>query len=153
MSKKNRQAKSSVTRPRLPLWLWGAIAAVVVVIVIGAILLISRKPEAEKSPSDINITQAYEKYQQGVFILDVRTQAEWDSVHIPNTTLIPLDQLSTRLKEVPSGKEIVVVCRSGNRSKQGRNILVQAGYEQVSSMSGGVNAWQAAGYPVERTLP
>jgi rhodanese-related sulfurtransferase len=152
MPKNQRHAKPTSARKRLSSWLWAALA-VVAVLATGAILLINRKPAAEKSPSEISTAQAYEKYQKGVFLLDVRTQAEWDSVRIPNTTLIPLDQLAARLNEVPTGQEIVVVCRSGNRSLQGRNILAQAGYAQISSMSGGVNAWRAAGYPVEGNSP
>jgi rhodanese-related sulfurtransferase len=81
--------------------------------------------------------------------LDVRTQEEWNEFHAPNTTLIPLDQLASRLNEVPTDREIVVVCRSGNRSQQGRDILLNAGFEQVTSMTGGLNEWQASGYPVE----
>ena len=65
-----------------------------------------------------------------------------------NTTLIPLDQLASRVNEVPRDQEIVVVCRSGNRSQQGRDILLQAGFEQVTSMQGGLNEWRATGYPV-----
>jgi len=67
---------------------------------------------------DVNVDKAYEMYQQsGVFVVDVRTQAEWDEYHAPNATLIPLDQLQSRLSEVPKDKEILVVCRSGNRSQ------------------------------------
>ena len=152
MSKKHRPLKPSSTRKRFPSWLWVALA-VVAVLAIVAILLIGRKPAAEKSLNEISISQAYEKYQKGVFFLDVRTQAEWDSYHIPNTTLIPLDQLGARMSEVPQDREIVVVCRSGNRSKTGRDLLRQADYDQVTSMTGGVNAWQAAGYPVEGNNP
>ena len=152
MSKTHRPPKPFSTRKWFPSWLW-AVLAVIAVLAIGAILLISRKPAAEKSTYEINISQAYEKYQKSVFFLDVRTQAEWDSFHIPNTTLIPLDQLAARVNEVPQGREVVVVCRSGNRSKTGRDLLRQAGYDQVTSMSGGVNAWRAAGYPVEGSSP
>jgi len=42
-----------------------------------------------------------------------------------------------------------VVCRSGNRSQQGRDILLAAGFMQVTSMDGGMNAWQTSGYPIE----
>ena len=52
--------------------------------------------------------------------------------------------------EVPRDREIVVVCRSGNRSQQGRDILLNAGYTQVTSMQGGLNEWRASGYPVEQ---
>ena len=69
--------------------------------------------------------------------------------HAPNTTLIPLDQLPDRLNEVPKDQAIVVVCRSGNRSADGRDILKDAGYSQVTSVDGGLTAWRTAGYPIE----
>jgi rhodanese-related sulfurtransferase len=101
-------------------------------------------------PAEISVAQAYEQYgKPSVFFLDVREQDEWDAVHIPNTTLIPLGQLTDRISEIPADQQIVVVCRSGNRSRQGRDILKQAGLQNVTSMNGGVNGWQAAGYPVE----
>ncbi|MEO8357845.1 MAG: rhodanese-like domain-containing protein [Chloroflexota bacterium] len=100
-------------------------------------------------PSEISVGDAYTKYESGVFVLDVRTQEEWNEFHAPNTTLIPLDQLPARLSEIPTDKEIVVVCRSGNRSQQARDILLNAGFEQVSSMAGGLNEWRASGYPIE----
>jgi rhodanese-related sulfurtransferase len=100
-------------------------------------------------PAEISIDEAHQKYQEGVFLLDVRTQEEWDDFHAPNTTLIPLDELESRLDELPQDEEIVVVCRSGNRSQVGRDILLNNGFEQATSMSGGLNAWTAAGYPIE----
>ena len=116
--------------------------------VLGVIFLGKPAKETSSLPPTISVDQAHDLYSQGVFILDVRTQEEWDDYHIPNTTLIPLDELPDRLDEVPTDQEIVVVCRSGNRSQQGRDILEQAGYDQVTSMSGGLNAWQTKGYPV-----
>ena len=100
-------------------------------------------------PDEISVDEAHQKYQDGVFLLDVRTQEEWDEYHAPDTTLIPLDELESRLDELPQNEEIVVVCRSGNRSQAGRDILRNNGFEQATSMSGGLNAWRAAGYPIE----
>ena len=97
---------------------------------------------------DISVDKAYEMYKSGTFLLDVRTQEEWDEYHVPNATLIPLDQLPNRLSEVPKDKEIVVICRSGNRSQEGRDILRQAGYD-ATSVTGGVKEWYAKGYPIE----
>jgi rhodanese-related sulfurtransferase len=80
-------------------------------------------------------------------LLDVRTNDEWvNDGHIPDTTLVPLDELSNRLGELSKDQEIVVVCRSGNRSQQGRDILLQAGFTNVTSMAGGIKEWKAAGY-------
>jgi len=140
------------TRKNQPLPWWAiAVGLVLVVVVIwGAIQLWPNLAvDTASLPTEITVQQAYAKYQAGTFLLDVRTQAEWDEYHAPNTTLIPLDQLVNRLNELPKDQEIVVVCRSGNRSQQGRDTLLQAGFEQVTSMSGGLNAWRAAGYPIE----
>lgn len=62
--------------------------------------------------------------------------------------MIPLGQLLQRSAELPTDQTIVVVCRSGNRSAQGRDILETAGFKAVTSMNGGMNDWQARGYPV-----
>ena len=97
---------------------------------------------------DISVDKAYEMYKGGTFLLDVRTQEEWDEYHVPNATLIPLDQLPNRLSEVPKDKEIVVICRSGNRSQEGRDILLSAGYT-ATSVTGGVKEWYAKGYDIE----
>ena len=122
-----------------------------VVVVVGmGILLFSPKlsPSVEISPA-----QAYAKYQQGAFILDVRSQTEWNQFHIKGSTLIPLDQLPSRLNEVSKDKDVVVVCLTGHRSQTGTTILQQAGYKNVFCLSGGLTAWKAAGYPLEGAAP
>jgi rhodanese-related sulfurtransferase len=98
---------------------------------------------------EISVDEAYQMYQQdGVYFLDVRTLEEWNEYHAPDTTLIPLDQLAARVNEVPKDQQIVVVCRSGNRSQSGRDILLQAGFTNVTSMAGGLSTWRDKGYPV-----
>lgn len=98
---------------------------------------------------EISVDEAYQMYQQdGVYFLDVRTVEEWTEYHAPDTTLIPLDQLAARLNEVPKDQKIVVVCRSGNRSQSGRDILLQAGFTEVTSMAGGLSTWRDKGYPI-----
>lgn len=98
-------------------------------------------------PPEISVQQAAAMGEQGAFILDVREPYEWEAVHIPDATLIPLGTLAQRVAEVPKDREIVVVCRSGNRSQQGRDILLRAGFTRVTSMAGGMNQWRAAGFP------
>jgi rhodanese-related sulfurtransferase len=110
---------------------------------------------AQANPSSVEITpaQAYAKYQQGVLFLDVRTQDEWNQFHLAKSTLIPLDQLQNRLSELPKDQDIVVICLSGHRSQSGVAILQQAGFTRVSYVSGGLQAWTTAGYPVQGTAP
>jgi rhodanese-related sulfurtransferase len=143
----------SVTR-RKGSWPWtGLLLAVLAICGVGiAACGASPAQQAETLatvPDEISVDEAYQRYQDGVFLLDVRTQEEWDEFHAPNTTLIPLDQLEARLDELPQDEEIVIVCRSGNRSQVGRDILRNNGFERSTSVSGGLRAWRAAGYPVE----
>jgi len=137
-------------------WTQIAIAVIAIIIIAGAAwaLLGDNNPVTtavteDALPLNISVDQAYEMYQAGDYLLDVRTQAEWDEFHIPGTTLIPLDELESRVDEVPRDQNVVVVCRSGTRSLTGRDILLQAGFAMVTSMDGGVTEWQASGYPIE----
>lgn len=125
--------------------------AVLVIGVIAAAALLLAQPDAPAGaktlPAEISPAEALAMRDAGAFILDVRQPEEWSQVHIPGATLIPLGELKSRLAEVPADQEVVVVCRSGNRSADGRDILKDAGYTQVTSMAGGMNQWAAAGYP------
>lgn len=98
-------------------------------------------------PPTVSIQEAAAQRDAGAFILDVREPSEWNEFHIPGSTLIPLGQLQTRVNEVPKDKPVVVVCRSGNRSQTGRDILKQAGFTNVTSMNGGLTQWKAQGLP------
>jgi len=143
--KKTTQKKSLVKRKsqrRLRAWMgWVAVAFIVLfAVVIYAF---------NQTPVEIGVDKAYQEYQAGTFFLDVRTQDEWNEYHIPGTTLIPLDELSIRVNELPKDQSIIVVCRSGNRSQEGRDILLEAGFDDVVSMAGGVSTWRSLGYPIE----
>jgi rhodanese-related sulfurtransferase len=80
----------------------------------------------------------------------VRQTSEWNEYHIPDSTLIPLDQPAGRQNEVPRDREVVVVCRSGNRSGKVREILMKAGFTKVTNMQGGLLQWRADGFPTTR---
>ena len=129
-------------------WLWVGIAGIVILLVAVGFLILP-KGSTGALPAEITPEQAFQKYQQGAFFLDVRTLDDWKQVHIAKSTLIPLDELSARLGELPGDTDIVVVCLSGRRSKEGLSILQNAGFKRVTSLSGGLQAWSVAGYPVE----
>jgi len=125
---------------------WGMLA--LLVLGASAIWFVSQGSTGTDSyPLEVSINDALAKRDAGAFILDVRQPEEWNEFHVPDSTLIPLDELASRVNELPKDQEIVIVCRSGNRSKQGRDILLDAGFTQVTSMAGGLNEWKAAGYP------
>jgi phage shock protein E len=143
---KNSKRKAS-SKKIFPVWGW-VLLALLLIVIIGAVVLQTGKPADVSLPPEITVAQASQKRDQGAFILDVREPDEWTQVHIPGATLIPLGSLSTRLNEVPKDREVVVVCRSGNRSKQGRDILLNAGFTRATSMEGGVNQWQVQGLAI-----
>lgn len=151
MSKKNKRRNNLSTRSGLSAYLRRPAVQVGMLAIVALIVYLiasSGGSESRALAREISVDEAFQKYEAGTFVLDVRTQEEWDEYHAPNTTLIPLDELPARLSELPKDQEIVVVCRSGNRSQQGRDILLQAGYN-ATSMAGGLKEWYARGYPVE----
>jgi rhodanese-related sulfurtransferase len=92
--------------------------------------------------------QARLKASPAPLLLDVRQPEEYRQGHIAGARLIPLGELSQRLKELPKGREIVCVCRSGNRSHSAAKQLIQAGYT-AHNLRGGMLAWSDAGLPVK----
>lgn len=100
-------------------------------------------------PAEVSVQDAAALRDRGALVLDVREPDEWASGHIPDATLIPLGELPARSGELPADRPIVVICRSGNRSAQGRDILRAAGFAEVTSVTGGMTDWIAAGLPVE----
>lgn len=95
-------------------------------------------------------TVAAIKEDPGVIVLDVREQYEYDEGHIPGVTLIPMAEIPNRLSEIPTDKQVIVTCRSGNRSGQVTDFLREQGFDNVHNMTGGILAWQAAGLTVEK---
>ncbi len=147
MASRKSSRKSRKQAP-VATWVWGVLAATIVLAVAAFVLLQQNGGVASKNyPPEVSAATAAQKRDAGAFILDVREPDEWNTVHISGATLIPLGELQSRLNEVPKDQEVVVVCRSGNRSATGRDILRQAGFEQVTSMAGGMNQWQALGFP------
>ncbi len=140
----SRNKKKATAKRMFPKWAWGVIIGLGVIVAGFVIYQVGNSTPAAY-PAEISVAQAAEKRDHGAFILDVREPGEWAQFHIPGATLIPLGDLPNRLNEVPKDREVVVVCRTGHRSAQGRDILLKAGYTRVTSMAGGMTQWQAQG--------
>lgn len=85
------------------------------------------------------------------FLLDVRTQAEWEQDgHLENATLIPHTELESREGELPNDNDalILLYCRSGNRSQDAAQTLLDMGFTNVMELETGINGWKSAGLPV-----
>ncbi len=87
---------------------------------------------------------------EDVYVLDVREQWEYEEGHIPGITLLPMNEVPANLDQIPTDKEVILTCRSGNRSGQVTDYLREQGFDNVHNMEGGILAWEAAGLPVEK---
>jgi rhodanese-related sulfurtransferase len=90
--------------------------------------------------------------QQTAVMVDVRTPAEYEEIHIPGSRLIPLHQLDKeRIGELnTNGDTLCLLCSSGTRAHRGAEKLIEAGLKNVVVLEGGVEGWDGAGLPVKR---
>lgn len=104
--------------------------------------------------NSITVEQLNSHVQSGntVDLIDVRTPVEFREVHVTCARNIPLDQLNANqlAKERDVNAAVYLICRSGNRSKQGCDKLVAAGFTNVINVTGGTQAWDKAGFAVNR---
>ena len=95
----------------------------------------------------VSAPQAAALADGGAVLLDVREPQEWQAGHAPRARHIPLGQIARRAGELPKGRAVVTVCRSGARSARAAALLAADGRE-VSNLAGGMHAWARAGLPV-----
>ena len=86
--------------------------------VLAVVLLWPMEGMSEPKPGPLDAQASLQLLYSGadIFLLDVRTEAEYARGHIPNAVLIPVDQLETRLAEIPADRPLVIVCRTGRRA-------------------------------------
>ena len=89
----------------------------------------------------IHVPELMHASEERPFILDVRTEEEFQAGHIPNATHIPVDAMRDRLHELPKGQPIVTYCQVGQRGYIAARILVQNGF-QVRNLSGGYKTFR-----------
>jgi len=82
--------------------------------------------------------------------LDVRTEEEFKEVHIKDAHLIPIKELEQNIDKIPKDKKVVVHCAAGKRSARACETLKDKGLKELYNVEGGINKWQAEGYPVEK---
>ena len=99
---------------------------------------------------DLDATQAL-RYLPRLQVIDVRQPEEFAGAlgHLPGALCIPLAQLGGQLAQLDRDAEILVVCRSGARSRSGGEALLAAGFSRVFNLVGGMMRWIALGLPVE----
>lgn len=131
----------------------------ILLFLVAFLVFTEQKKESQLGFENISVQEAKELIEKGnVFVLDVRTPAEFNQSHIEGAILIPVSNafgsnlspdnlLKARTNEVPKNKKVLVYCRTGRRSIEASAVLANAGY-QVYNMEGGIGSWIDAGYPV-----
>lgn len=87
---------------------------------------------------------------ESFLLLDVREPVEFQFARIPDSVLIPLSQLPSRLGELDPEQEIVTVCHHGVRSLTALGILVKNGFTNVKNLTGGIDAYSIT---ADQTIP
>lgn len=85
--------------------------------------------------------------KQTVTLIDVREPGEYAGEHIPSAKLVSLSQFDPRQLPQDQYTEVILYCRSGNRSTMAAKKLFDAGFAKVTHLDGGLGAWKQAGYP------
>jgi sulfur-carrier protein adenylyltransferase/sulfurtransferase len=105
------------------------------------------EPSWEITPAELaSAMQAGER----PVLLDVREPHEWEIAHLEGATLIPPGDLLARMNELSTADDIVLYCRSGERSARALNLLREAGFRRLKNLRGGINAWARS---IEPSLP
>ena len=99
--------------------------------------------------NEVSPQQAQTRVKNGAMLIDVREQNEYADVHAQDARLMPLSEFADHYSELPKDAELIVICRSGARSAQAAQHLLDNGYSNVSNLKGGTMAWQEAGLPTE----
>lgn len=99
----------------------------------------------------IEVERARELIAGGtVRVVDVREPQEWVQGHLPNSVLIPLGGLLARPGKLLERKATLFVCSEGLRSAVACETAAAVGLTEIYNLEGGLQAWTARGYPVER---
>ncbi len=112
------------------------------------LIFITGCTEGEASIGQMHVNDILERMAQseetgdGAVYIDVREVHEYDDAYIEGFINYPLSNLEETFRDLPKDKEIIIICRSGNRSMQAASLLKQNGFDQVTNVQGAMVEWQ-----------
>jgi glyoxylase-like metal-dependent hydrolase (beta-lactamase superfamily II)/rhodanese-related sulfurtransferase len=112
---------------------------------------LAAKPELVHTLQRITAVELARRLERsgGLFVLDVRSEKEWQAGHLPGSRNIPLTRLRERLSEIPADQTVYVHCEGGYRSAIAASMLARLGRGNIVDLVGGFKAWMASNLPVE----
>jgi len=118
---------------------------ITIALILVAVLLFIRTIRPSKGVNQMTTEQLEQDLKQNKNRkqwIDVRTPGEYQARHIKGFKNYPLQKLKQDLNELDRNKEVVVICQSGGRSLAATRTLKKNGFEQVTNVQGGMNAWK-----------
>ena len=100
---------------------------------------------------EIDIEGLESALAEGRALVDVRQPQEYAEAHVPGAVLVPMDQLVSRIDEVPKDEPVYVICKVGSRSAAVTEFLSVHGYDAVN-VAGGTAAWVRSGRPYDQGM-
>ena len=124
---------------------------VAIAVISGGALLVPALMPRGRQASPFQATQMINR-GRSTAVVDVRTAEEYAAGHLRDAKHVPLADLSKRIGELDKSKvkTVIVVCQTGARADKATRQLKAAGFEDVYTLEGGVNAWSAAGLPLSK---
>lgn len=120
----------------------------------GAAEMAWAQPRTVDDVGTVDVEQARRWLEGGkAVVLDVREPEEYATGHLPGAVSLPQAEIASRLQELHPDREYLVVCAGGVRSLRAVHYLRAMGFVKATSLSGGTDAWAAAGLPVEGDGP
>ena len=101
---------------------------------------------------DVHYLKNMMETQGNICLIDVREKDEWEQARIPGAIHIPKDEITSNIGTfvLDKSQTIYLHCRGGVRSIYAAQSLVDAGYEEVYSVDGGIIEWTMFGYPIKK---
>lgn len=128
---------------------WYLFAALVAILGMLAAEPLLKRASGVKSVSVFEMPQLT---REKSVVVDVSDPADYKKAHIPESINMPAKTLSTDLKPIEKhkNKNVILVCRMGNKSHSVAKQLIKSGFEKVYVLSGGMSAWEKETLPVKR---
>lgn len=95
---------------------------------------------------EVDVDQLASAKDRGAPVIDVREPDEYEAVHVPGATLIPLGQVVARAGEVTREEPVYIICQSGSRSAKAVQWYRTQGID-ARNVTGGTKAWVESGKP------
>lgn len=107
------------------------------------------RSDTATSTTEVDVTAAHTLQQQGAQLVDVREPGEFAAGHARGARNIPLGQFGIRIGEIATDRTVLLICRSGNRSRVAQDLLRRRHIIETRNVRGGMLAWHSAGLPVK----